>query len=317
VSTVRQAQLLFQSGRVAEAVATMERAATAGDAEANYALGNWRLFGQYGPRDPAAAHRHLKWAGEKGHVAAIRARAYLTANGTGIAPDQKKAIKLLQKIAPRDPHAAAQLGLLAQMKPSAASAERRERLSDDPLVELVRGLFTPAECAYVMKVSEPALGPSLVVDPMTGREIQNPVRSSYGMNFGPMQEDLVINAINRRIAAATGTRASTAEPLYILRYTPGQEFKPHFDALPGVTNQRVLTALCYLNDGYAGGETVFPELGITVRGQAGDVLFFGNADAGGRGDPRTKHAGLPVTAGVKWLASRWIRQRDFDPFTKA
>jgi prolyl 4-hydroxylase len=167
-----------------------------------------------------------------------------------------------------------------------------------------------------MKVSEPALGPSLVVDPMTGREIQNPVRSSFGMNFGPMQEDLVINAINRRIAAATGTRPATAEPLYILRYTPGQEFKPHFDALPGVRNQRMWTALCYLNDGYSGGDTEFPELGITVRGQAGDMLFFRNADAEGRGDPRTKHAGLPITAGVKWLASRWIRQRDFDPFTR-
>ena len=161
-----------------------------------------------------------------------------------------------------------------------------------------------------MKVSEPALGPSLVVDPMTGKEIQNPVRSSFGMNFGPMQEDLVINAINRRIAAATGTRAATAEPLYILRYTPGQEFKPHFDALPGVANQRMWTALCYLNDGYSGGDTAFPAR-ITAGPSRGGHLR--NADAEGRGDraPSMRPADhRRVNAASRWSATRR------DPFTR-
>ena len=69
----------------------------------------------------------------------------------------------------------------------------------------------------------------------------------------------------------------------------------------------MLTFLVYLDEGYEGGETAFPALGITVRGRIGDGLLFRNASAEGAPDPRAIHAGLPVTRGVKHLASRWIR----------
>ena len=38
---------------------------------------------------------------------------------------------------------------------------------------------------------------------------------------------------------------------------PGQEYRPHFDAIGNADNQRVLTFLVYLNDDYEGGETDF------------------------------------------------------------
>jgi prolyl 4-hydroxylase len=43
----------------------------------------------------------------------------------------------------------------------------------------------------------------------------------------------------------------------------------------------------------------------------GDALLFRNADADGRPDPLALHSGLPVTRGVKYLASRWIRAEPF------
>jgi prolyl 4-hydroxylase len=46
-----------------------------------------------------------------------------------------------------------------------------------------------------------------------------------------------------------------------------------------------------------------------VKGRAGEGLLFANALPDGRPDPASRHAGLPVTAGAKLLASRWIRQR--------
>ena len=51
----------------------------------------------------------------------------------------------------------------------------------------------------------------------------------------------------------------------------------------------------------------FPAPGLKVRGRTGDGLLFRNASPEGRPDERALHAGLPVTKGVKHLASRWIR----------
>jgi prolyl 4-hydroxylase len=71
--------------------------------------------------------------------------------------------------------------------------------------------------------------------------------------------------------------------------------------------------LLYLNDDFSGGETWFKG-GLTLRGRAGDAIVFRNLTDDGQVDRRTEHAGLPVTAGVKWLATRWIRQHPFDPW---
>ena len=71
------------------------------------------------------------------------------------------------------------------------------------------------------------------------------------------------------------------------------------------------TALLYLNDAFEGGETNFPEVGVTVRGAVGDLLIFHNLTGDKLPDPRMTHAGLPIARGEKWLATRWIRGSDY------
>ena len=171
--------------------------------------------------------------------------------------------------------------------------------------------MSATECAWLREAGEPALRPSLVADPGTGRMVPHPVRSSDAAMFGVFAEDLVVNALNRRIAALSGTRPDQGEPLQLLRYRPGGEYKPHMDALPAEPNQRILTVLVYLSDDYEGGETSFPNTGLSFRGRSGDALLFRNAGDDGRADPLALHAGLPVTSGVKYLASRWIRAGRF------
>ena len=68
MSIIDQAQQLARAGRTPEAVALVERAAEANDAEAQFALGNWRLFGLNGPRDLKKAHELLRRAGEKANA---------------------------------------------------------------------------------------------------------------------------------------------------------------------------------------------------------------------------------------------------------
>ena len=112
-----------------------------------------------------------------------------------------------------------------------------------------------------------------------------------------------------RLAKASGTNVRQGEPLQVLRYLPGQEYRPHFDALGQAENQRILTFLVYLNDGYDGGGTRFMKSALTVNGRRGDALLYRNADDSGRPDPNSQHAGEPLKAGEKFIASRWIRQR--------
>lgn len=129
--------------------------------------------------------------------------------------------------------------------------------------------------------------------------------------FGVYAEDLVVNALNRRIAMLSGTKLEQGEALQLLRYGVRGEYRPHMDALPPGTSQRIVTVLVYLNDDYAGGETHFPRTGLKVRGRTGDALMFRNLRADGHPDPMAEHAGLPVTRGSKLIASRWIRDEAF------
>jgi prolyl 4-hydroxylase len=312
-----QATALARAGRPTEAVALIEAAAAAGDPEGNFILAHWLLYGSDRPRDLAAAHRHLQQAADSGNFAAVRVLAHLTASGTGCPADPGAALAMLRQAADSDPIAAGEVAMLPRMMTEADSdSAERELLSADPHVEIVRKLLSPEECAYLMKRGEPLLKPSLVDDPATGRGKPDPIRTSHGAAFVPHEEDLVFQAINRRIAAATGTDVRHAEALYVMRYTPGQEYRPHLDALAGLKNQRELTAIVYLSDGFEGGATIFPELGLSIRPRIGDLLVFRNALGDGAPDLRMRHAGEPVTAGEKWIATRWIRHGPHDPYDR-
>lgn len=313
MDVIDQANRLAASGQQQAAVDLVHRAADADDPNALFAVANWRLFGMYGPRDEAEAHQLLDRARAAGNIEAIRLKATLLANGTGCEPDRPAAERLLEEICDRDPGAAEQLRIIAAGR--GLNAEGFERLSGDPDIRVIRKLLSADECQYLIAAAQPELRPSFVVDPRTGGHMPHPVRTSSGMNFDPTLEDLVIRSINERLAEATGTRVECGEPLYVLRYAPGQEYKPHLDAIPSADNQRAWTVLTYLNDGYSGGETRFDLLGIEFRGNPGDALIFRNVDGAGQLDPRLRHAGVPVQSGIKWLATRWIRTKPHDPWT--
>jgi prolyl 4-hydroxylase len=284
-------------------------------------LATWKLIGHPLPRDLPAARNLLKAAVRAGHVDAALMDVALTANGSGGPEDWGTARALLQEAARTDPLARPQLELVQGMQLDQAGrplqAPVGEPLSDRPAVQLFRGLLTAAECLHLAQAAEPVMEPALVADPRTGRLIPHPIRTSDAGLIGPTREDLAIRAINHRIAAASGTETAQGEALVVLRYAPGQQYRPHLDSLPNAANQRVLTMLIYLNDGYAGGETAFVETGLKVRGRMGDAILFRNALGDGRPDPASRHAGLPVGSGHKWLATRWIRARPFDVWNPA
>jgi prolyl 4-hydroxylase len=265
--------------------------------------------------DVAGAREAFRRAGEMGRVEAAVIFVNFLASGRGGPRDWPAALRLLGALAQVSRRSARELALIETMALTEdgdpVSVPSGIVLSDTPHLTRFDGLFTPAECGYLIEAATPMLEPSVVVDTLTGRQVKDPVRSSDGVGFTWPLENPAVHALGRRIARASGTEVAQGEPLQILRYRPGQEYKTHYDAIPGWSNQRVATMLVWLNDGYEGGETWFPTPGLAVRGGPGDALLFCNVGPDGRRDAAAAHAGRPVTAGEKLLASRWIRARPF------
>lgn len=281
------------------------------DSVAAMALSHNRLYGIGCKPDPRAAFNAVRLAAHLGHPDGRRARIYFTAAGIGTKPDHSAAIEMLKELAKEDKFAAVQLSLLDHV-----ACEQRlphvqpKIISKDPYIALYPGLFSTVECKYLAMVAAPWLEKARVT--MDGGTQFEGMRDADSSAISHLTEDLVIQRINRCIAAATGTCATWGEPLNILRYNVGQQYRAHHDGRgSGDGTTRIMTALIWLNEQFEGGETEFPNLNIRVRGGVGDMLVFRNVYGDGSQDDRLIHAGLPVSNGVKWMASRWIRGMDF------
>lgn len=271
-----------------------------------------------GERKLAESREVLARATAGGEPEAALMEVALTANGSGGDPDWPRAVALLRDAAERFGGAAREhLELIEAMnidsEGNPAILPPAEELSRTPYVRRWRGLLTQAECAHLAHTASDLLEPSMVAHPQTGELVAHPIRTSSAAQIGPTRESLPVQAILRRIAAITTTDVRQGEALTVLHYAPGQEYRLHLDALPRTANQRVATVLVYLNEGYAGGETRFEASGLAVCGRGGDAIAFSNTlDDGTTPDPASRHMGMPVRQGAKWLATRWIRARPFD-----
>lgn len=184
---------------------------------------------------------------------------------------------------------------------------------------VVYGNFLSAtECAELIAHAEGHMQFSKVVDRASGKAVLHEARTSSSTFLKRGQNDLV-TCIEQRISNVTGLPVENGEGMQILRYDVGQEYRKHYDYFNPEREttphhikrggQRIATFLMYLNTPEGGGETTFPHAGISVHANEGNALLF-------RYDtptPATKtlHCGKPVTSGVKWVATKWLRQSKF------
>jgi prolyl 4-hydroxylase len=291
-----------------------ELAAT-GDPRALFLLAHLHWSGTLTTQDPVRGRGLFEAAATRGHVEANIVVTNLLASGVAGVRAWPTAVERLKVEAAKIPHRKRALDLLTAMKLDSAGDPARvpeARLIDDrPYARMFDGLLTEQECAYLIAAAG-EFEPSMVYDP-AGQLVRDTIRTSDGATFHWDIEDPAIHAINRRVAAASRTEYDAGEALQVLRYSPGQQYRPHFDWIDSAPNQRLWTALIYLNDAYEGGATAFVRTEIEVRGKTGDVLLFSNAGPDGHGDDLAEHAGMPVIGGTKYLATRWIRERRWIP----
>ena len=80
----------------------------------------------------------------------------------------------------------------------------------------------------------------------------------------------------------------------VYRYEPGEHHGTHWDTVVELGDDIAsrITLVFYLNDGFGGGDTDFPELKKRVVPSRGSALLFQH---------RVLHAALGVTSGVKYV----------------
>ena len=189
----------------------------------------------------------------------------------------------------------------------------------NPRVVLFGNLLSPNECQAIIDAADPRMARSLTVQTATGGSEVNADRTSDGMFF-QRGETPVVQRLEERIARLVRWPIENGEGLQVLHYQPGAQYKPHYDYFdpgqPGTATilrrggQRVATLVIYLNNPRKGGGTIFPDVPLEIAPRQGNAVFFSYERA--HPATRTLHGGAPVIEGEKWIATKWLREREFN-----
>ena len=178
---------------------------------------------------------------------------------------------------------------------------------------VARGFLDPVLCGEVIARIDANRRPSTISDPNGDAAF----RTSETCDLNGI--DPIVAAVERRIVEATGLDARYGEPIQGQRYAVGQEFKPHtdyfdtggvdFERYCSVSGNRTWTVMIYLNEPEAGGATRFKAIDKIVQPETGKLLCWNNRRADGTLNPATLHQGMKVRGGVKYVITKWFRER--------
>jgi len=328
-------EALDAQGRHTDAIAALARATGAGDLDAMAVLGRRLLVGDRGPCIPLEGARFLLEAAQRGQPDAQERGAALLAGGLYAPQSWPSALKMLGAAAANGSRTAQrQLAALTGRADAGGEWARLasavdlpgwlrkpacERVREDATILRFPELLPDPICAWLIERSHGRLVRARVYDPIDQRETVSEMRSNTTATFGVAEVSALDFLIQARMASGCDVPLTHFEAPAVLHYETGEQITPHFDFIDPrspdyekqvqVQGQRIFTFLIYLNDGYEGGETAFPELGFQHRGARREGLLFSNVDAHGNPDLRMLHAGQAPTRGEKWILSQFIRRR--------
>ena len=178
---------------------------------------------------------------------------------------------------------------------------------------LKREFLSPELCAAIIERIDTVRRPSTIADSNGDAAYRTSETGDLAAT-----DDAVI-AVERALAAFTGLSPEYGEPLQGQRYAVGQEFKGHtdyfepnsvdYDRYCSVAGNRTWTAMIYLNEPVAGGATRFKAIDRIVQPETGKLLAWNNRRADGSLNPATLHHGMKVRSGVKYVVTKWYRER--------
>jgi len=181
---------------------------------------------------------------------------------------------------------------------------------EEPLIVVLGNVLSNEECDELIRL---AIAKDNMQRSKIGatREV-NELRTSSSMFLEESENDIVAR-VEKRVSSIMNIPIEHGEGLQILKYTPGQEYKAHYDFFSSTSkaanNNRISTLVMYLNDVEEGGETFFPKLDFSVSPQKGTAVYFEYFYTDQNVNELTLHGGAPVIAGEKWVATQWMRKQ--------
>jgi prolyl 4-hydroxylase len=178
---------------------------------------------------------------------------------------------------------------------------------------LNRGFLDAETCAGLMALIDANRRPSTISD--SNGDAAFRTSETCDLNGA----DPLVHRVETAITAATGIDPIFGEPLQGQRYAEGQEFKAHTDYFEpngvdfhrycSVAGNRTWTVMVYLNEPKAGGATRFKAIDKTVQPETGKLVAWNNRRPDLSLNPATIHHGMKVRAGVKYVITKWFRER--------
>ena len=175
------------------------------------------------------------------------------------------------------------------------------------------GFLPPELCTELVRLIDKDRRPSTIADPNGDHYF----RTSETCDLSA--EEPAVRDLEARLYALNRIDPAYGEPVQGQRYEVGQEFKAHTDYFEpdgqdfvrycSVAGQRTWTFMIYLNDVEAGGATRFKVVDKMFRPERGKLVGWNNHRPDGTLNAATLHHGMKVRKGVKYVITKWYRER--------
>jgi len=179
-------------------------------------------------------------------------------------------------------------------------------------IQLIDDFISSNVCDELIELAKPRFKTSTVYLTNQG-SVDTNSRSSSCAYFKRGENEL-IKSIESKVASLLSIDLKQIEPLQIVRYEKGQQYKYHYDYFGQETdqnkNQRLHSILVYLNDldEVDGGSTHFPLLKIRTCPYKSRAILWNNLNPDGQENNLTLHAGEPVLNDkIKYVLTIWTR----------
>jgi len=199
-------------------------------------------------------------------------------------------------------------------------------LNKEPYISFYQDVFTPEECDFVIDASEKLnlYERSTIYSTKLKRSVLADWRTSSSFEdidgcFDEIKKKCY-DVLKNKFLYIPNFSVDHFEKTQIQRYCVGEFVGSHLDCFNGygnniTDNDKIATMIIYLNDNFEGGETHFDDLEIKSNPKKGSGLFF-CYDYGSQLNQKTKHQGLPVTEGTKYIITCWIRKKPITNWVK-